>query len=67
MAHAYCFRLRGAFMYDDIISNIAYSLVFDFNSVNESIFTFCHLHGMAFSAILGFALGVKFLKKSFDL
>ncbi len=54
-------------MYDDIISNIAYSLVFDFNSVNESIFTFCHLHGMAFSAILGFALGVKFLKKSFDL
>lgn len=66
MAYAYCFGLRGVFMYDDIISSITYSLVFDFNSVNESIFAFCNSHGMAFSAILGFALGVKFLKQAFN-
>lgn len=53
-------------MYDDIIGNVVYSLGFDFDFVSEAIFNFCSSYGLAFSSILGFAIGVKFLKQAFN-
>lgn len=53
-------------MYDDFISNISYSLIFDFVNLNNSIFSYCASYATDFFTFLGLMIGVKFLKDAFN-
>lgn len=66
LAYPFSVCLRGVFMYDDFISNISYSLIFDFVNFNNSIFSYCASYATYFFMFLGLMIGVKFLKDAFN-
>lgn len=54
-------------MYDDILNSITYSMVFDFGRFHDVIFAFCGTYALDFFEMLGVALGIGFLKKTFSV
>lgn len=53
-------------MYDDIINQIAYTVILD-DTFIKGVFEYSGHFGVSFFAVLGIVIGVKFLKSAFDL
>lgn len=54
-------------MYDDILNDISYSVIFDGGYFLNCVFTYAQNCGLSFFALVGIYIGAKFLKSVFDV